>query len=122
MKKLSKVKVKVKVSKLTILMITLLIVIVPFYNYRNLGIYSQETNGDIVSKSGVVYQFNGGLTSSFSGGELKADRVIGRFEGQNVLSTFLLGPRVVKLKDYDGKDTFLVSGIMLQAVYTIKDK
>jgi hypothetical protein len=113
---------KGKFSKLTILGIVLIVVIVLFYNFRNLVIYTQDTNGDIVSKSSVVYQFNGGLTSSFSGGELKADKVIGRFEGQNFLSTYFLGPRVVKLKDYDGKDTFLVSGIMLQAVYTIKDK
>ena len=113
MKKISKIKFGV----IVILGIILIISIVSFYNFTNLAIYRKGTNGDIVSQDGVVYHFNGELTRSYSDGELKADKVIGRFEGEDFISTWLFGPKVVKLKDYDGKDTFLLSGMMLQEVY-----
>jgi hypothetical protein len=113
---------KVKTGLIVVVSIIILVTILSYINFSKLDIYQQNTNGNIISKGGVLYQFDGVLTSSYSGGDLKANKVIGRFEGENFFTTLFLGPRIVELKDYDGKNTFLVRGVMLQEVYTKIDK
>lgn len=113
---------KIKIAAISISCIILIGVIILFNNIKDIGVYSRETNGNIVSEDGIEYQFNGELTSSYAGGEVKAVRIIGRFKDKSFFETLSSGPKIIKLEGYDEKDTFLVRGLMLQEVYTKRDK
>jgi len=81
-------------------------------------VYSRTINNEITSKSGIKYTFDGGLTSGFSGGELLADKVIGRIKGVSFMASYFTGPRVVSLRGHDSKEVVMLSGLMLQEILT----
>lgn len=120
MKKQSKIKINVAIGGF--IGIIIILFSLSYIHFRNLNVYTEQQNGDIVSKEGIVYQFNGKLTSAYSSGILSNEKVIGRFKGENYFTTFIYSNKVIKLINFNEKDTFLVKGLMKEEVYTRKDK
>ncbi|HEY5561611.1 MAG TPA: hypothetical protein VIK72_07605 [Clostridiaceae bacterium] len=112
---------KTKVVLIIVFSIILLFIMVSYIKFTKLDIYVQQTNGDVVEQNGVVYEFNSQLTSKFDEGELKIDKVNGRFKGKDFFNTWILGTKIIKLQDFNVKETFLLSNLMLQEVYTKKN-
>ena len=112
---------KKKVALIIIFSGILLALSLSFMRFTKLDVYVQQSNGDITSKNGIVYARSGVLSSVDPGIHLFRNKIIGRFQGEGYISTCLIGPRVVKLKKFDEKETILFSGLMLQDVYTRKE-
>ena len=113
---------KTKLALIIIFIIILISIMISYIKFTRLDIYVQETNGDVISQNGVVYEYNAQLTNSFDTGELKIDKIIGRFKGKDFFNTWILGTKIIKLQGYDEKETFLLSNLMLQEVYTKKNE
>ena len=99
--------------------IVALIFISPYIYFINLDEYS-DVKGDIVSKDGVVYDFNPELSRGFNEREVNPDKVIGRIKGVGFFETFILGPRVYKLREYDKKEAIVLTCIDDDYVYKKK--
>lgn len=108
---------KLSKAKIRILIIIILIIILPCIYYNNLEVYKEIEDG-FISNGGVIYRFNADFTERFQNKELNFEKVVGRIDGYNIFETFTLGQRIVKLKECNSQDIFLLNGLMLQMVYT----
>lgn len=111
----------IKITKLKIMFIVLIIfimmVVLAYINFLKLNNYFENNKGEIVSSNGMTYKFEWQLTRKYSDGKLKADKAIGKLKDANIVEFYLMGPRIVKLKNYDENQMFLLQGLMLQEVY-----
>ncbi|RUS47886.1 hypothetical protein [Cohnella sp. AR92] len=89
-----------------------IIVAVTYMKYRNLETFVIE-NGVVVSKEGVVYKYDGGLTSDYASGDLKSVQMIGKVKGDG-----FWGRRIYRLKGIGEAQSIAVRGLMLQEAYT----
>lgn len=76
---------KLKIGIVILVSIIILTIAVFYLRYMNLDIYSVEQNGDIVTKNGVIYKYDGKLSSYYMGGDLKSEKLIGRVQGDSIL-------------------------------------
>ncbi|MDP4144930.1 MAG: hypothetical protein Q8936_10695 [Bacillota bacterium] len=87
-----------------------------YVNYIKLDVYTVQPSGDIVSKDGIVYKFDGKLTSDYMSGDLKGEKMIGKVNGDG-----FLGRRIYKLRGIDTKNSISLNGLMLQQVNTTEN-
>ena len=94
------------------------IILVPLWGYINFvsrDVYIKKPNGDLVSKSGIVYEYDRStyyLT-------VKKEKVIGRIEGEKFYQLFS-GTSLWKLEGYDEMDIISEKALMWDATYKRK--
>lgn len=108
---------KSKIILFIVLIIFIMTVILAYINFLKFNTYSENNKGELVSSNGMTYKFDWQLTRKYSDGKLKTNRVIGKLKDTNIVEFYLIGPRIVKLKNYNGNQIFLLQGLMLQEVY-----
>jgi hypothetical protein len=101
----------VKKIALILIIIVLLVISIPFINFMKLDIYDYDTNTNIISKDGIEY-----IASSLPS-SVETEKTIGRCRNDKFLG---FKTWIIKLKDVDEKEEFLVRGLMYEAVYKRK--
>jgi hypothetical protein len=87
-----------------------------YINYTSREVYVKEANGDLIAKSGIVYEYDG---QSFYH-DVKKEKVIGRLEGSKFFD--FGGTLIWKLEGYEEQDVIYETALMWQAAYKRKQE
>ncbi len=107
---------KVRKNRIFIVVIVsgcILILLWPYINYIRREVYVKRPNGDLVSKSDIVYEYCGGNFDN-----VKKEKAIGRLEGDKFYN--FGGTTLWKLEGYAEDDLIYETALMWEAAYKRK--
>jgi hypothetical protein len=98
----------------TVIGIYILVPLCLYINYMSRDVYVKKANGELVSKSGIVYEYAGNIHYD----NVRKEKVIGRLQGDKFYNYG--GTAIWKLEGYDEQDVIYETALMWQAAYKRK--